>query len=209
MPSEPEDDNDSVFDPEKLETGEDFFLSYARENQDVVRKIHEALKEKDYHGWVDWAGIAPTDRWKRAIGEAIERCQAFVFVISPASVKSEVCFDTELSHAIDVQKKIVPVVVDDFESEKIPEKHTALFHELREINYVFLREDDDFEKGIEKIIEAITTDLDHVRRHTQYLLTARIWESEQEQPSRLLRGRSLRAAEDWIAGIGAREPRAK
>ena len=37
------------------------FVSYAREDQPFVRKLHEALDRRQRDTWVDWEGIFPTE----------------------------------------------------------------------------------------------------------------------------------------------------
>jgi hypothetical protein len=69
----------------------EIFLSYARENKDFVRRLYEALSRTGHASWVDWEGIPPSAAWFQEITSAIEAAQAFVFVISPDSVASEVC----------------------------------------------------------------------------------------------------------------------
>jgi hypothetical protein len=40
--------------------GSDVFISYAREDQDFVRRLTDALTERGKKAWVDWADIPPT-----------------------------------------------------------------------------------------------------------------------------------------------------
>ena len=85
------------------------FVSYAREDQPFVRKLHEALDRRQRDTWVDWEGIFPTEEWMAKIRSAIDSAQAFVFVISPDSVASRVCGE-EIDHAAKQNKRIIPIV---------------------------------------------------------------------------------------------------
>ncbi len=140
------------------------------------------------------------------IFDAIDRCQAFVFFLSPNSLTSRVCVKEELGHAISAQKRIIPVMVHNFDDAKIPLENLESFESVKRLQYVFLRDSDPFEDGIAKLVEALKTDEDHLRRHTQYLLASRIWDSEKRPKSRLLRGEPLERAQSWLLGVGAKQP---
>src|SRR5215216_3687843 len=42
----------------------DVFISYAREDQDFVRRLQDALEEHKRKTWVDWKDIPLTAKWK-------------------------------------------------------------------------------------------------------------------------------------------------
>ena len=46
-------------------------------------------------------------------------------------------------------------------------------------NWVFLRQQDDFEANFELLIQALGTDLEHVREHTRLLTRAIEWDQDQ------------------------------
>jgi len=50
------------------------------------------------------ANIAPGENWRDRLGRLIERAEAVVFIISPDSVRSQVC-DWEINHAELVNKE--------------------------------------------------------------------------------------------------------
>ena len=62
--------------------------------------------------WIDADDIPSGARWRQELGSAIEAANAFVFVITPASVASAEC-QTELSRAVEVGKRLVPVLYQD------------------------------------------------------------------------------------------------
>jgi hypothetical protein len=62
----------------------DAFLCYARADQRFVRALHAALVERGKRVWADWRDIPPTAPWPEEIDRAIERADAFVFVLSQA-----------------------------------------------------------------------------------------------------------------------------
>ena len=80
------------------------FISYSRKDKLFVRKLNEAIDAADIDAWVDWEGIPLSSDWMAEITAAIEGGDAFVFVISPDSLKSQVCQD-ELELGIKSNKK--------------------------------------------------------------------------------------------------------
>ena len=78
---------------------------------------------------------------------------------------------------------------------------------LPRLNWLFFRDEDDFEGAFKNFLTALTTDLDHVRAHTRLLTRARDWEDKGRDRSLLLRGRELQETEAWLGGNRDQEPR--
>jgi predicted peroxiredoxin len=64
------------------------FISYARKDREQVMPWVRRLQAVGVTAWVDESGIDAALRWSEEIVEAIEGCQAFVLMMSPASVAS-------------------------------------------------------------------------------------------------------------------------
>ena len=169
----------------------DFFISYAREDQAFVRRLHEALSEHKRQTWVDWRSIAPTAEWLKEIYSAIEAADAFIFVISPPAINSRVC-KLELDHAVNLGKRLIPIVCCESREEAIPEP-------LAKLNWVLMRESDDFASGVAQLLQVFDTDIEWVRAHTRLLVRANEWQANKRDNSFLLRGSDLAHAERWIA----------
>jgi hypothetical protein len=69
--------------------------------------------------WVDLDDIVPSAVWMDEIRTAIAGADSLIFVVSPDSVTSEVC-GIELKYAVELSKRIVPVVVRDMPAEAVP-----------------------------------------------------------------------------------------
>ncbi len=69
------------------------FISYSRKDKAFVRKLNNAIDAAGIDAWVDWEGIPLSSDWMSEISAAIEGGDAFIFVISPDSLKSQVCRD--------------------------------------------------------------------------------------------------------------------
>jgi len=176
------------------------FISYSRKDIEFVRKLNDSLDSSEIEAWVDWEGIPPSSEWMNEITRAIEGGDAFLFVISPDSLASEVC-GQELELGIRNNKKLIPIL------HREPEKGTVMHEKLSSHNWVFLREQDDYDDGIAKVLESINVDLDWVRQHTRLLQRAREWEDKNRNNSFLLQGADLEEAERWLTEASAQEGR--
>ncbi len=151
----------------------DVFISYSRKDETFVRQLHAALAKAQRNVWVDWEDIPPTADWWREIQTGIEGADTFVFVISPDSARSEVCYN-EVDYAYKNHKRIVPVVCRNPSREEQEKLHTA----VNRHNWVFFNQDGQFEQDFQTLLSALDTDLSYVRDHTRLLVRAKEWESQ-------------------------------
>ena len=173
------------------------FISYSRKDKESARKLTEAFQGQDLDFWIDWEGIPPTVDWWKEIEKGIEEADIFLFLLSPNSASSNVC-RRELEHAIRNGKRLVPVVVRDIQSNESPDA-------LSSLNWIFLREADDFEAAFDKLMTAIRTDYGWVQSHRRLQVRALEWGKKVER-SLLLRGKDLREAEEQLASAGQKDP---
>ena len=148
--------------------------------------------------WIDWEGIPPTVDWWKEIEKGIEEADIFLFLISPDSAKSQVC-KQEIEYAAKNGKRLIPVVVRDTKSEESPT-------ELGSLNWIFIRNGDEFKSGFSKLIAAIKTDYEWVQTHRQLQVKALEWERSNHENSFLLRGKELQEAEFQLATNTSKEP---
>jgi WD40 repeat protein len=180
----------------------DAFISYSRRDKEFVQRLHERLAGQQRQIWVDWEDIPPTADWRAEIRSGIEATQAVIFVISPDFVRSKEC-RVELELALENNKRIVPVMRRMITAEN----DKPLVHEaLNSHNWVYLRDEDDFEKGYQTLANALDTDLDYVRVHTRLFTRAREWETKDRDHSLLLRGSDLSTAESWLGSSINKKP---
>jgi WD40 repeat protein len=178
----------------------DVFISYSRKDKDFVQVLHQALTASQYNAWVDWEDIPLTADWWEEIKAGIERTDTFLFVISPDSIHSNVC-NQELDHAIAHNKRLIPIVRrDGFDSE-------LMRPTLRKHNWLFFRNEDDFDSAFQSLVKALDTDLDHVKRHTRLLVKAIEWEYQHRNPDLLMRGSELEHTIQWLTQSSSKEPR--
>lgn len=170
----------------------DVFISYARQDKQFVEtRLVASLEARGKDVWIDLEDIPPAADWRERIWDGIEAAKAFVFVLSPISVGSEVCRE-ELRRAVEANKRLIPVLHREVEAGAVPEA-------LRRPNWIFMRDEDDFEAQFERLADALETDLDWVDRHARLAVRAREWGRAGRDRSLLLRGSDLKAAERWLA----------
>ena len=135
------------------------FISYSRKDIEFAHKLTEAFKGQDLDFWIDWENIPPTVEWWEEIKKGIEDADVFLFLLSLDSAKSGIC-KQEIEHAANNGKRLVPVVVSDITASEAPT-------ELQPLNWIFLRENDNFDDAFSKLLTAIRTDYEWVQIHRQ------------------------------------------
>jgi WD40 repeat protein len=168
----------------------DVFVSYARVDAPFVRKLHDALRAREREAWVDLDDIPPSAEWLKEVFSGIEGSDTFVFVLSPDSVRSDVC-GLELRHALGHDKRIVPIVASKIDAAAVPPS-------LATLNWVDFTLETEFPASLERLLQAVDTDLDFVKQHTRLLVRALEWDRAGRDRSLTLRGRDLTSATQWL-----------
>lgn len=166
------------------------FISYTRNDQSFVRRLDERLRQQNRETWVDWKDIPFTGEWEKEIYSAIERADAFIFVISARAAASAQCLK-EIRHAVTHNKRLVPIVRESVAPENLDPSIAA-------VNWLSFQESDDFETSFHLLITALDMDLEWVHSHTFLLIRAIEWEHSNREGSHTLRGADLQAAEAWL-----------
>jgi len=104
-------------------------ISYSRKDKAFVKNIYDALRVDERNIWVDWEDIPPSNDWLDEIHKGIEQSDCFIFVLSPDSIKSEVC-NWEVDHAVKNGKRMIPVVCRDVDYREVRK-------ELASLNWIF------------------------------------------------------------------------
>ncbi len=172
------------------------FVSYSRRDAEFVTRLADELRGRGKDVWVDVEGIRDAEVFPVALRHAIEGSDTFLFVISPDSVNSPFC-DQEVTHANELNKRIIPLALSPVADEEIPE-------EIRFRNWIPVVADpaDD----VDRIVAAIDTDLAWEQEHTRITVRALEWDAGGRNRSSLLRGTDLAAAERWLAAGVDKDP---
>jgi formylglycine-generating enzyme required for sulfatase activity len=156
-----------------------------------VRGFTPLIDRTDIFAFEDW--------WKR-IQTLICSADTIVFVISPESVSSDIC-RKEVALGASLNKRFAPVVYVPADAEAVPA-------ELSSLHFIFFEQDDCFEKRIGELVDALSTDIEWIRKHTEFGELARRW-SDANRPrpkALLLRSPLLEEAERWTNSRAAGAP---
>jgi WD40 repeat protein len=176
----------------------DVFISYSRTDKPFVQQLHAALIDRGRDVWIDWEDIPPTAQWRDEIHAGIEQADAFLAVLTPSLIASDVCGE-ELAYALKHNKRLIPIVREEVPSKEV---HPA----LRAHNWLFCRSEDDFSQTVDKLLAVLDTDLEHVKEHTRLSVRATEWERDGRNTSHVLRGSELARAEAWLSASGEKQP---
>lgn len=175
------------------------FISYAFEDLTLANKIVDALEKDSVEAWINWKSIHKGEDWEQEIYRAIEEADAFLFLISPDSIISQMC-NREIAHAVKNGKRILPIVVREIETTRIP-------GEVSKYQWILCRkEQDDFDRAIEDIRVTIRTDYEWYKHHTKLQNKALDWEANNNEPGFLLHGKELIDFEKFITANLGKEP---
>lgn len=100
------------------------FLSYASEQRDAAEQVNFALAGSGHEVFFDRESLPAGDDYHRRIRQAVEDSDAFVFLISPASV-AEGCYAlTEMKFARqkwpDPRHRVLPVMIEKTAYARLP-----------------------------------------------------------------------------------------
>ena len=112
-----------------------------------MRRWAESVSERGKELWLDTEGIADGEVFPQAIRSAIEQSDAFLFVITPASVESSYC-ENEVEYARELQKRIVPVLREWVPDPQLPA-------EIRDRNWSPFTDADGFDAVRERLEGAL------------------------------------------------------
>src|SRR4029077_10366712 len=96
------------------------FISYSRKDAAAVGEMRLALEQRGRAVWLDQEDLPFSAEWWTEIQSAITDANAFVFVISPDAIASDVCRQ-EIDCATVAGKHIVPILLRDVDVEIVPE----------------------------------------------------------------------------------------
>lgn len=89
----------------------DVFVSYARSDGEISRRIADRLELAGHSVWIDTDDIVGSERWRASIGSAITNSDVVLLVVSSASMQSE-NVEREVTVAAEQDRPIVPAVVE-------------------------------------------------------------------------------------------------
>jgi WD40 repeat protein len=170
------------------------FISYARRDLTFVDRLDAALKARGIEALIDRTEIYAFEDWWKRIEALIAQADTIVFVLSPDAVRPESVCLKEVTFAQSLNKRFAPIVCQDVANDAVPET-------LRRLNWIFFDDTTQFEVNADRLAEALSSDIDWIRKHTEFGTQARRWSLVGRPGPRglLLRSPVLEEAERWIA----------
>jgi formylglycine-generating enzyme required for sulfatase activity len=181
-----------------VETKTRAFISYSRKDMAFADKLEAALKARGFEVLIDRQEIYAFEDWWKRIEALIGRADTVVFALSPDAVKSDVALK-EVGYAASLNKRFAPIVCRRVEDGAVPEA-------LRRLNFVFFDDPERFDESMDRLAEALRTDIGWVRQHTEYGEAERRWLAAGRPRGLLLQSPTLEVAEYWIGSRPAGVP---
>lgn len=174
------------------------FISYSRKDIAFADRLDAALKGRNFEPLIDRTEIYAFEDWWARIQALIAQADTVIFVLSPEAVASPVC-TKEVAFAASLNKRFAPVVLRQVDDKSVPEA-------LARLNFIFFDNEALFDDSLDRLCEALQTNIDWIRKHTEYGEAARRWATEGRPGGLLLREPVLEHAEHWIASRPAGAP---
>jgi tetratricopeptide (TPR) repeat protein len=167
------------------------FISYSRKDAAFADRLEEALKARDFHPLIDRSEIYAFEDWWKRIQKLIVQADTIISILSPDYVSSDTC-KKEVEFAASRNKRFAPIEYRPVDCKLIP-------NALRRLNFEFFSADEQFEQTMDRLAEALQTDIDWIRKDTEFGAQAHQWMTDGRPRGLLLRSPILEEAEHWIA----------
>jgi hypothetical protein len=126
------------------------FLSYAREDMGMAKRLYNDLKQYSLDVWLDTESLLPGDKW-----EAIENCNYFIALLSFKLMNKWGFVQKELKTTLEMldlfpnsERFILPVRLDDCE---------ICESKLKEHHWIDLFPDSEYQNGLKKILQLVSS----------------------------------------------------
>jgi len=154
-------------------------------------RLEAALKAWRFEVLIDRQEIYAFEDWWKRIQALIGQADTVAFVLSPDAVASDVALK-EVAYAASLNKRFAPIVCRRVEESAVPEV-------LRRLNFIFFDDPQRFDASAEALTNALETDINWIRQHTEYGEAQRRWSSAGQPNGLLLQPPTLDLAEYWLA----------
>ena len=128
------------------------FISYAREDCDIAKRLYTDLKNMGYDVWIDIERLIPGENWKSAISKQIKDCSYFIALLSSQSVSKKGYVQKELKTALDILDEFPPSEI--FLIPARIDQCAPLDERLQDIHFADLFPS--YDEGLRKILQAIS-----------------------------------------------------
>lgn len=172
-------------------------MSYSRADSGFAQELVSGIEACGFDAFIDKADIAHGEAWQSRLSDLINRADTIVWIVSPASLSSEIVA-WELDTAAKASKRIVPVSYSAVDMSQVPE-------DLRRLNFCFFF-NRPFGDALKDLAVALRMDVGWLREHTRVADLARRWDELGRTDDLLLRGKELDAVRQWSSARPANAP---
>lgn len=176
--------------PRGTESKTKIFVSYSRKDATFADRVEEALQARNFHPLIDRSDISSFEDWWRRIKGLIVEADTVLFILSPDYVSSPIC-RKEVEFAASRNKRFAPIEYRAVDCKLIPDK-------LERLNFEFCADPSEFEQNMDRLAAALHTDIEWIRKHTEFGARAHRWVDNGRPRGSLLRPPRLEEAEHWI-----------
>jgi hypothetical protein len=169
------------------ETFQQVFISYAREDEKIAKKLYNDLKQLGINAWLDTEKLEPGQRWKDSIYQTIKNSAYFLALLSKHSLSKKGFVQKELKIALDILDEvpttksfIIPIRLADC----IPNDER-----LRELHWVNLFTS--YETGLQQIIKVLSPVQSHEKFSERLIAYNSVTSTAHEKKKRIKIGSSI------------------
>jgi hypothetical protein len=173
----------------KAEPKARIFISYSRKDKGFADQLEAAPKSRGFEPLIDCTEIYGFEDWWLRIQGLIVKADTIIFVLSPDAILSDTCHK-EVAFAAYSTNALHPIC-RPVDVANVPS-------ELSRLNFISFEDKSRFEETAEKLVQALTTDVEWIRRDTELAELARRWSKAGRATGLLLRSPALDEAEQWF-----------
>lgn len=171
----------------------DVFTSVVRTDRQIRNEVVRELTQRGITCWSRDKNMKKGVEKKLALEAGIEQSDNFFFFVSQASVHDPEAL-AELQIALDLNKRILPLLVGSIARKEWPET----IRKLALVDFTDNESEADFEKDIVDILAILNQDRQYYFDHKRLLVDAMRWQRGAEKNAFLLRGYYLEKAITWF-----------
>jgi len=176
----------------------DIFIIYHPSDIRFVRRVDAHMKANGKACWITWDDLSTSLDGQALLKAGILKSHTVAIALSPQSAENAIC-NMLIQHAVNNSKRFVTLIVDEHIDVDV---HPA----IAENPYIFFRDEDVMEDGINQLLDLMAVD-EHVRLHTELLMSAHDWDARDRSPGLLLPLDRVGEARAWLTDGVNREPR--
>ncbi|HEY9670297.1 MAG TPA: TIR domain-containing protein [Waterburya sp.] len=169
------------------------FLSHSEKDKAIVEKVGKSLMREGFTIWTNKTDIRTGTQFQNEINQGIEQADNIVYFISADSIQSQYC-RYELSHALAYNKRIISLLVESVDLEKL----STHLRSLQFLDFTGHTDEEQYRVSTDKLLNVLNQDAYYYEQHKILLVKALKWLTQNRNPSILLRGYNLQHAEAWL-----------